>query len=34
MFEPIANFAGMEHILNAVPCFVHPTIRQHVRRRD
>lgn len=22
-FEPIANYSGYEHILNAVPCFVH-----------
>ncbi len=24
LFTPLANFAGYEHCLNAMPCFVHP----------
>lgn len=24
MFTPLANYAGHEHVLNGVPCFVHP----------
>jgi hypothetical protein len=24
LFTPLINYAGMEHVLNAMPCFVHP----------
>lgn len=24
MFTPLINYAGYEHVLNAVPCFIHP----------